>query len=491
MKRLYAALLLAAALFALPSGALAAARALLVACSDFASQPDLGSAVSGNIHMIASALISSDMKPGDLSIEDGTIGTPDELRAAVLDAFKTADETDLSILYICTHGVLSSSDDGGVYLILGDGENEQPISAAQLFDTIRDIQGEKLLILDACFSGALIGRGAPLKGQLPGAQPSQSPIELFLDPSIHVLTSASGYESSWYYDSEHLATGAVSYFSSALSSGLGLYGLPEADLSGDGAVTLAEIHSYLSSAVPSSSSQLLSAHADAVQLPVSRAAMLTRPLTGFSYGASLISSSDPVLDFSFTVSKDMTGVQYRLIEYADGEWDWENAMTFLDSGESEDGQLSAGRKTRTLALEEVLPEDSGYLMLQVFSVASGEVILCSERLLGVQPAISDAAPALSCPGTFSISGLSELPIDIELSVPAELTVTVYDQDGHAVRRLAASRMTRPAPGSITRIYWDGRNDHGEPVASGQYVIACETRIGSARRKAAANVFIGL
>ena len=55
MKRLYAALLLAAALFALPSGALAAARALLVACSDFASQPDLGSAVSGNIHMIASS----------------------------------------------------------------------------------------------------------------------------------------------------------------------------------------------------------------------------------------------------------------------------------------------------------------------------------------------------------------------------------------------------------------------------------------------------
>ena len=477
-KRLYAALLLAAALFALPVGALASARALLVACSDFASQPDLGSAVSGNIHMIASALISSDMKPGDLSIEDGTIGTPDELRAAVLDAFKTADETDLSILYICTHGLLSSSDDGGIYLILGDGENEQPISASQLFDTIRNIQGEKLLILDACFSGALIGRGTPQQAET-----------LPLDPSIHVLTSATGFESSWYYDSKHLSTGAVSYFASALSSGLGLYGLPEADLDGDSAVTLAEIHSYLSIAVPSSSSQLISANADAVQLPVARTAMLTKPLTGFSYGASLLLSSDPVLDFSFTVSKDNTGVQYRLIEYAEGKWDWENAVTFLDSGEGEDGMLSAGRKTRTLALEEVLPDDSGYLMLQIFSISSGEIILCSERLIGVQPANSSTAPILSCPDVFSMTG--ELPIDIELSVPAELTVTVYDQKGDPVRRIAAGRMTRPAPGSITRLYWDGRNDQGKPVSAGSYVITCETRIGGVRKKAAASIQIGI
>lgn len=490
--RLLLAALIQLALTALPACAQQETRALLIACSDFVTQPDLGSAVSGNIHLVGSALISSDMQPGALSIEDGTIGTPDALRAAVNDAFSGADEEDLSILYLCTHGTLSSSDDGQIYLLLGDGKNESAISSQTLYDTVADIQGEKLLIIDACYSGAIIGRGAPLAGQLPGSYPRESfPAASFLsDPSVHVLTSASGFESSWYYDSEHLATGAVSYFASALSAGLGLYGSPEADLSGDGIVSLAEIHRYLNTAVPSSTSQLLSANADAIHLPASHTAALSRPLSGFSYGASLISASDPVLDFSFTVAKDATGVQYRLIEFADGTWDWENAVTFLDSGENQDGTLSAGRKTRTLALEAALPEDSGYLMLQVFSVASGEVILCSERLIGVQPAMSDAAPEISCPETFAHPGTEELPIAIRLDVPAELTVTVCDEDGSAVRRLAASQITRPAPGGVTRIYWNGRDENGAPVPSGTYVIACETRIGSARKKAAVSVAVG-
>lgn len=491
VRSLCAALVMLA-LSALPAAAQAATRALLVACSDFVTQPDLGNAVSGNIHMVGSALISSDMKPGDLSIEDGTIGSLEALRTAVNDTFFGATEEDLSILYLCTHGVLSSSDDGEVYLLLGDGQSESPISAQALYETIADIQGEKLLILDACFSGAIIGRGAPLKGRLPGSLPPESlPAVSFLsDPTVHVLTSASGYESSWYYDSEHLSTGAVSYFASALSAGLGLYGTPEADLSGDGVVTLSEIHRYLNTAVPSSSSQLLSSNAEAVHLPAARTAALSRPLSGFSYGASLLSAAEPVLDFSFTVTKDMTGVQYRLIEFADGTWDWENALTFLDSGENADGTLSAGRKTRTLALEGALPEDSGYLMLQVFSVSAGELVLCSERLIGVQPAESDESPAIFCPDELAKPGLEELPIDIRSGVPAELTVTIYDGGGNPVRRLAASQITRPSPGGVTHLYWDGRDANGDPVEEGTYVIACETRVGSVRKRATASVAVG-
>ena len=133
LKRLITAVWLSAWMAVLPFSALAETRALLVACSDFASQPDLGSAISGNIHMIGSALISSDMAPGALSIEDGTLGTPDELRAAVLSTFSGADEDDLSILYICTHGVLSSADDEEVYLLLSDGQAETPLPGSRLY----------------------------------------------------------------------------------------------------------------------------------------------------------------------------------------------------------------------------------------------------------------------------------------------------------------------------------------------------------------------
>ena len=458
-------------------------HALLVACSDFISQPDLGAAISGNLHMVGSALISSDIPLGSLSIEDGTIGTADAFGQAVAGAFSASTEEDLSILYLCTHGVLSSSDDSRVYLLLGDGENESALSAEQLYDFIAPVQGEKLLILDACFSGALIGRG------LPDVCESDFLSPFLMDSSIHVLTSANGHESSWYYDSKNLATGAVSYFASALSSGLGLYGAPEADVNGDGTVTLSELHRYLSVAVPSSSSQLLSSRPDDLILPASSSAILSRPLTGFSYGSSLLYAADPTLDFSFTVTRENASIQYRLIDFTNGSWDWQSARTFLDAGDLEDGTLTPGRKSRALSLDGLAQDEGGYMMLQVFSVMDGELLLCSERLIALQSAQNDAQLAVSCPETYDHPGLYELPVEIHLNVPAEITISVYDDEGVLIRRLASSQLTRPSASSVSHLYWDGRNDSGETVPGGRYTIAAEALIGGARRKAAASFVV--
>ena len=205
-------------LFSLP--ALCQTQALLVACSDFVTQPDLGSAISGNLHMIASVLLGASPSLSGLSIEDGTISSPEALQSAVTLAFGDASEEDLSILYLCTHGV-HSTDDQQVYLLLGDGESESPLSAKALYRMLSGIQGDKLLILDACYSGALLGRAHPVD-----ASGNQTALSAFASPFIadtgmHIITSASGSESSWYYDSEGLQNGAVSYFASALSSGLG------------------------------------------------------------------------------------------------------------------------------------------------------------------------------------------------------------------------------------------------------------------------------
>ncbi|MBR5301564.1 MAG: CHAT domain-containing protein [Clostridia bacterium] len=467
-------------------------RALLVACSDFITQEDLGASTSGNLHMVGSALISADIGLGNLSIEDGTIGTVDALGSAVTNAFSAADEDDLSLLYLCTHGVISSADDETVYLLLGDGQTESPLSAQALYDLLSGIRGEKLLILDACYSGALIGRGQPESIHLPGAPSTETHfLSPFLaDGSMHVLTSSSGSESSWYYDSAGLSYGAVSYFASALSSGLGLYGAAEADLSGDGAVSLGELHRYLNVAVPSSSSQLLSVHADSLQLPVAQNAMLSRPLSGFSYSASLLQSDDPVLDFSFTVTQDSSSVQYRLVDFTDGVWDWRNARTFLDAGDDGSALLHPGRKQRSLSLEGNMPDESGFLMLQVFSVHGNEVQLCSERLIAMQPAHVDASLSLRCKNRLRQPGLQELPIDVQIDIPAELTVSVYSAEGELIRRLAASQLIRPSADNLTHLYWDGRDMLGNTVAEGLYTITAETRLGAKRIKATAEVTVG-
>ena len=459
---------------ALPSVSLADARALLIACSDFVTQPDLGSAISGNVQMIASALLGISPRLAGLSIEDGTIGTAEALDAAIGHAFSEANEDDLSILYLCTHGILSSSDDDLAYLLLSDGEAETTLSGSDLCRMLAPIQGDKLVILDACYSGALIGRGAnPI-----AAEP------FLLDTSIHVLTSAAGHESSWYYDSDQLSAGAISYFASALSSGLGLYGAPEADINSDGQISLRELHQYLNAAVPSSSCQLMTAD-DTLSLPTVSRAMLSRPLSGFAYGESLLSAEQPAFDFSFTVTSETT-VQYRLIDFDEGKWNWENAKTFLDSGDDSSGQLTPGRKNRTLMLTEVAPSESGYLMLQVFSLTGDELVLCSEQLIAVQPAQTEAALSISAPSCFTPGG-TELAISIHSAVPAEITVSVHDAHGSLIRRICQSHMTRPSPDNMSCLYWDGRNQSGTLVSPGLYTITAEAYIGTQRVKVTSDV----
>ena len=490
MRRLCRILLTLALSLLLPAAACAQTRALLVACTDFVTQPNLGNTASGNLQMIGSALLGAQPRLSALSIEDGTVGTEEALQSAIESTFGEATEQDLSILYLCTHGVLASADDAQVYLLLGDGETETPLSAARLYAMVSDIQGEKLLILDACYSGALLGRDAPRPGRLPGAREEGKPsVSPFLsDPSVHVLASAGSREAGWYYDSDQLATGAVSYFASALSTGLGLYGTVEADVNGDGALTLRELHEYLRAAVPSSTSQLLSCRADTLTLPAAQGMMLSRPLTGFTYGTSLLSADDPTLAFSFTVAQE-TAVQYRLIEFGERGWDWNGAVSFLDGAEG-DAPLKPGRRQRSLTLPSVEPGDSGYLMLQVFALCGDEVILCSERLIAVQGDAAQSALSLSCPGAFARPGASELPVCVSLSVPAELTVSVYDADGALVRRLAQSQLTRPSKDGVTRLYWDGRDAQGDALPDGGYVIAVETSVGGERLKATADVRFG-
>lgn len=468
-------------LFSLPVAA--QTRALLVACSDFITQPDLGSAISGNLHMIASALLGAEPALANLSIEDGTIGTPEALSRAIDGAFAQASEEDLSILYLCTHGILSSSDDGQAYLLLGNGETESPLSSSELYRLLSSIQGDKLLILDACFSGALLGRGASAD-ELDEDQPHVFESPFLKDTNMHVLTSASALESSWYYDAENLQSGAVSYFASALSSGLGLYGSAEADLNGDHAITLAELHRYLGTAVPSSSSQLLSCRAEDLILPRAQGAMLSRPLSGFSYGSSLLRADDPTLDFSFTATRETT-VQYRLIEYENGAWNWAQAQTFLDGV----APVSPGRHMRSLTLPTVKETDSGYLMLQVFSVGENGLLLCSERLIAVQQILASPVMTLYAPPHFDAPGVSEIAITASIGAPAEMTVTVLDESGAVVRRLSAGQLTRPADQNTLHLFWDGRSSDGSIVTPGRYVITAETFIGFSRAKAAAEVTI--
>ncbi|MAF12930.1 hypothetical protein CMK11_20970, partial [Candidatus Poribacteria bacterium] len=70
-------------------------------------------------------------------------------------------------------------------------------------------------------------------------------------------------------------------------------------------------------------------------------------------------------------------------------------------------------------------------------------------------------------------------IPFDLSKAAEATVTIYDVMGSPVRRIELGSLDAGAyRARRSAAYWDGRNDHGEPVTSGVYVY--ELRAGTHR-----------
>ena len=66
-------------------------------------------------------------------------------------------------------------------------------------------------------------------------------------------------------------------------------------------------------------------------------------------------------------------------------------------------------------------------------------------------------------------------IPYQLSKPASVTLTIYDIQGHVVRTLELGHQRAGIYKTRSRAaYWDGRNQYGEPVASGLYFYTLST-----------------
>ena len=74
-------------------------------------------------------------------------------------------------------------------------------------------------------------------------------------------------------------------------------------------------------------------------------------------------------------------------------------------------------------------------------------------------------------------------IPYQLSEPADVTVSIYSADGKLVRMLALGNQPMGIYESRNRAaYWDGRNEFGEPVASGIYFYTLTAGDFTATRK---------
>ena len=105
------------------------------------------------------------------------------------------------------------------------------------------------------------------------------------------------------------------------------------------------------------------------------------------------------------------------------------------------------------------------------------IVVLQQLLVSLTPTETKLLP--NYPNPFN----PETWIPYRLAEDAFVTLTIYDQTGHAVRTLDVGHQTAAVYENRSRaIYWDGRNQVGETVASGVYFYHLSAGDYSATRK---------
>ena len=206
--------------------------------------------------------------------------TSSGVQSAINSTFANADEDDVSLFFIASHGDDKSSDANAGALILADGKRLQ---MGTLAGWLRNVPGKVVVVIEACGSGAAIKSSA--NGADDGEEEAdleeiaeaaeaftEAVVEAFADADPGIVVSAdiasdSGaklaransaefvVENKFYVltasDYQELSYGLElegktwNYFTKWLTDGIGTSGSMSADDNGNGTTTLNELYSYI------------------------------------------------------------------------------------------------------------------------------------------------------------------------------------------------------------------------------------------------------
>ena len=444
-------------------------RALLIGCDHFVSQQDTWPAAENNLRLLSNVFFSDARPYALVRTLSGTVATAEAFEEAVMSAFQSSAANDTSLLYISTHGVFEegvSSAEAG--LLLSDGLTESLLDGAELQRILDQVPGKKVVILDACNSGAIIGKG--LSG---GADR-----RYLTGPNYKVLCSAGGSEASWYYQSPDIAAEGASYFAATLAFGLDADGGHAADRNDDGLITLAETYAYLMDQYAASTPQVYpEADSDEVLFAYDPAApfRIRKAVTDITFDDTLLTAGDTEVSFSFTVQRQ-TELYYQIVYHRDGAWQFSQAQLIPDN-EQDDGSILPGRKMRVLSLN-TEDSDYGYAMVQLITLEDSTPVYQGARLLCVRPAMGEVNLRAETGKAFVPELGEEMPILAQHDVPCGLAVNILDEENRLVRRLAYETPSRPQQLSpaASSFYWDGKTTGGDFAPPGLYTAQIKTTI---------------
>ena len=357
-------------LFLLFSGAAAegVTRCLLIGCDRFVSMPWTEPAGANNAAAMEALLW--DFLPGEaeITLRVNGPGTVEEFRQLVREAFRQAGEEDTALLYLSTHGIVRET--GGLEdteFLLSDGSEEEGLKPETLREILDGVPGRRILILDACHSGAVIGRETEEEAARPG------------DSGCRVLASAGAEEDSWFWNTETDSFTGTGYFTSALDSALRASDPEQIDPDGDGWVSLRELAARLR--------EIYGVSAVRVSPEDSREPLFRLPedrkagewLRGLAFGEPSQDGETLTLPIRFRAEAP-SRVMYQLVPSRNGQWDFAHAVRLPDREKTglTRGLVSPGVKDRTIRLSVKSLGEDGKALMQVLTLRGDKRIPAAE-----------------------------------------------------------------------------------------------------------------
>ena len=463
-------------------------RALLIGIDYFVSKPTIYPSSTNNVYAMQEIFQSAQEPLETLLIPAEPVTSANGLTALIQDAFGEALPQDVSYFYISTHGDYAPESGEDPVLLLSDGLTEYRMSAAELEAAFSGIAGKKVLILDACNSGAFIG-----KGEVAPPHPPH-----FLGNEFKVLTSSGALEESWYWgekdaeapaqEADSRATGRPPppdgqgsfYFTQSLLQSLSpRYGYP-ADGNLDGMVTLTELYEYLLQNHAPSTPQVYPQHDDFVffRYDIQKKLMpeQTRsPILHVNFSGTMLDQKNQEVILEYVATRPVR-VGYQIVYFQDGKWSFEDARILFNAPElftafgDQPGAVSAGHKMQALTSQG--RASYGYMMVQLVSFDNGKITVHAGRVFCLPPQEGTLQLGVTVQSQYDRSGGQELSIFATHNYPCALSVAVINQQGEVVRRIAHNQSTRPSQikptGSL--FYWNGTDKYGDPVPSGLYQV---------------------
>lgn len=450
-------------------------RALLIGVDEFVTQPSAYPSSTNNVYAMQEMFQAAAEPLEKILVPDAPVTSAQQLTELIRRVFGGAEAGDVSYLYISTHGLYDPENGVEPALLLSDGQTENHLTPEELEAAFDGISGTKVLILDACNSGAFIGKGMTEWDEPP----------CFLGDDFKVITSSGAREESWYWsageDAKQEERQGAFYFTQALCDALSASCGYPADQNHDGSITLKELYDYLLLNHAASTPQVYPQNDDdfvifrydpSEPLPTG---LKRSPIMDVTFSDLVLDQDSREITIEYIAMRPVR-VAYQLVYRREGRWEFENAQLIYDDSErfsafgDQEGAVSAGWKQRTLRLDELADDAYGYALVQLVSIDRGKLRVHAGRVLCVLPEEEPPAPTVEISGSFAPETGRELAVFVGHNSPCTLSVAILDEEGQVVERLCHRRSTRPMGLAGTTLYWDGKQRDGSPAPAGTYRV---------------------